>query len=481
MPKETQNKKWKWLIVCLFFAVLAVGFIIFRFFFYVNDALRRADLAALQDQGYQCIMLSFDPEPMTKEPIELFLGETCYKVQHRFRNLFDMGDFLEACGAERADRIYIGLDPVKIAKTYGNHASVCERIYRRELLDLMDRLNDTQFDILLHAPSLEEWSRKDEREFEESVEAYRVFVNLFSGRENVTVYFEGYEEWMIKNPANYQENRPVSDAMKQAVTYCYVNDTFRLYPDQFEDRFRQIRNLKNAFTGYENYRTLRDVDVIFFGDSVIGNADGTTSIPGVVGGLCDLPTYNVALSGTCASMGGFSTLCRNFLGKHYDSYPEDLAIYQGIRSFWEEEKGQEKVFVISFGINDYFKGVTIEEYRDALKEGVALLEEAFPDSAYVFVTPTHIYTPEFGDGSMRMDADGGTLEEYVEAMSAFAEELQAEGSPVAYLDNYHELDIREDNYREYLVDGVHPGIASNFLFGSRIAECIATQLADQNF
>ena len=104
-------------------------------------------------------------------------------------------------------------------------------------------------------------------------------------------------------------------------------------------------------------------------------------------------------------------------------------------------------FAVNFGLNDYFIGLPADDdaypynsksYAGALRLGVKLLKEAFPDADIFIMSPN--FTSYYGYGSIPQSENGGTLRDYVAAAKEAAADMN-----VHFLDNYTELGINRTN------------------------------------
>lgn len=114
-----------------------------------------------------------------------------------------------------------------------------------------------------------------------------------------------------------------------------------------------------AINAPASYSDLSDYDIVFFGDSVFGNYQDFASIPGVIGALTKASVHNRAIGGSSATQ----------------LTPDDKSFPSAVQRFLSEDtaeiSGEKKLcFVINYGLNDYFTGYTVEQYRDGLQAGM---------------------------------------------------------------------------------------------------------------
>ncbi len=483
-------KKKVCLIIMSLLALSAAALFYFRILYYTKDAQRASDLARINEEKPEGIMLSMMPtESYNAEDMGHFLGITAIKAEHRVENLYDIRDFLNAL-EESPDVVYLALDPVFIASRYGYHASFYERAYADTLLSAVRENADTSYRILLSYYSLAYWKTLSDKEREDAISAYRDFVNIFQAEPNVAVHFMGAEEWLIANPDNYETknscNEPVT---RYLIAITIASNNYKLNPENMEEKFSMIRTMAEgkstdpllAYCEPSAYPDLSDTDIVFFGDSVIGNFRGSSSIPGVVAGLSGAKTYNLGIGGTTATYrGGAGDV--SLLGVVEAFLNQNSSLFQGdyeqgaqdMKAFYDSRAGEGKsrdtYFIISFGLNDYFNGLPVDVpasdderfcYAGALRAAVVRLREGYPESRIILMTPN--YSAEFHGGMDINAPGGGQLSEYADAVFRVAAEMDAE-----VIDNFGGVGINADNMGAYITDGTHPNERGRYVIGRYI-------------
>ncbi len=242
-------------------------------------------------------------------------------------------------------------------------------------------------------------------------------------------------------------------------------------------------------------------DIVFLGDSVIGNG-GEESVVQVVANELGIPAFNGALGGSAMSVNGdmnwgsvtgnqwcMVRLTESIIYKdwqsqksamvyanYYNEFNQQMPPYfsERMEALMRVDFDNVKLLVIEHGTNDYNAGRKLDNkddlydvstYGGALRYSLKLLQEAYPDMTIVLVTPIYC---EFGenleDSCYEADFGGGTLEEYVELELEIAKEFG-----VFCIDAYHNSGIWEDNSKDYLADGVHLLPEGAFVLGQYIA------------
>ncbi len=246
--------------------------------------------------------------------------------------------------------------------------------------------------------------------------------------------------------------------------------------------------------------------VLFMGDSIMGQCRDETSIPWLVAERMGVPVVNGDFGGTTMSLQNregrdayywdglsFSQLAKAFAA-------QDLGGQQTIRTknyvtmhFGDIVDELDRVnfssvgtLVVCYGMNDYTTGSPIRNPEDsedaytmegAMRTGIRYLRQRYPKLRIVFVSPTYCWWFTDREGSVvdfceNHDFGGGHLEEYVEAQRKVARECGVE-----FLDLYHGYYPNEklEDWRLYTEDGIHPNEAGR----QKIAETLAAYLQNE--
>lgn len=485
----TSKNKWKikvflCLLLCAAAGILVLYLFERRIHHFRSDEVRRADIAALSGGDYDGLFLSmYVPEAFDAGDFDYYCAIPTVQAFHPFENLADIGDYLKQGLSYNANlsTVYIGLDPYAVSSLYGHHASFYAKDYANYLTDYVQFYPDTRFALLLPSYPLDYLRSLSDNEFEELVAACRNLVNIYSSYDNIVIYFMGYEEWLIANPGNYDNNAYNPDVAHTILLYTFRDDRYALTPDNTEERFARVAALVQAPpTVYPDYS---DYSIVFFGDSVIGNYRDSLSIPGAVAGLSGAHTYNLGLGGTSAcgnpntEVHTLNTIVDAFLEGDIYAFEETSTPYAGL-SDYQEEHTQNLCFLINYGLNDYFFGTPISSgdpldpytYTGAIRLAVSKLREAYPDCRIILATPN--FTSYFEAGKEIKSDVGGQLTDYVDAVLALAEELD-----VDCMNNYVNFGVDNQNHGLYLEDGCHPNVSLRYIYGQHIIEKLSDMLS----
>lgn len=465
------------IVVLLFTGILIV--LLPRFGDYNKQ--KKLDLEQLSTQEYNSIFCSmYSIENFAQEDFVTYRGFHTLKLSAVLRNTSDLKDYLSAAfsSGNSIENIYLGLDPEQIWTSSRKNINKWNSSVNEDILAYASAYPDVTFEVLLPAPSLEYWCQKSSEETEEILTTYDALISALGAHSNIIVYFMGGEQWLIANPANYCDLLTTNEVISQKLmlfTFCDHE-----YQITAETASAQLDNLRDYILREQSspteYPDLSPWDVVFFGDSIIGNYTGSFSVPGVVSGLSNAYTYNCAQGGIPASADpdcvlSFSSSVDYFIAQDASQIPGDGPFRDSMKKYVQDNhSGRNLCFVLNFGLNDYFGGHPVVNtdnpndnttYAGALRVGISKLQTAYPDATILLMTPT--FTSYFSNGTENASEKGGILTEYVEAAMQVADEMN-----VICMNNYTDLGIDENTALTYLADGCHLNETGRFLLAERI-------------
>ncbi len=468
----------KMIVIIAVNAVVAAGVLFFCWRY-----AYKADLRRLQQAEYDSAFFSMVPYRNIEEdavgPVFFmdYLGINTAAADRPMRDEGMLTDYLETVlGSENeVSHIYLELVPFKL------DSITC-------LNSLLETYPQTEFHILLAAPSMDYWTSQSERRTAAQMDAYTNLSTALLGYGNVELYFAGAQDWLIENPGNYTASMTLNGELLHHVallTYCdgiYGLD-FENYIDVFGELKNKVGLAKDAPAGAD----LSDWCLVFFGDSVIGNYTNSSSIPGAVASLSGCQAYNLGIGGTSAFWGQdsrfpFPEISEYFCQRDIAALNEGTFWRQEMEAYCEEKHdGKQICFVLNYGLNDYFCGCPIDDAQDpfnigtysgGLRSGIRKLLDAYPDAAIVLAAPT--FTTIFSSGQDIMSPVGGYLTDYVEAAEGVAREMN-----VIFMNNYAELGVDASSADVYLEDGVHLGDSGRFLYAQALIRLIEAQCDEE--
>lgn len=452
-------------------ALIALVILVFSFSIYFATAEQRADYKRIASEEYDTVFLSMYPiDTYQEEDFLHYRGMSVLKIPHSISSPSMLSRYMNriAKSGNVISTMYLGIRP--------------DLITMEELQDILLQYPSVTFEVILAYPDETYWAELSQANYEKLLTSYSRFLDAVPLAAYGNFYFWSATEWLVENPGNYENHFLVNEDI--ARTIMLNSDVDHGYNATAEN----AAVLSNALTAntltYRNspaaYPDLSDCDIVLFGDSVIGNYTDSASIPGVIHGLTGAAVYNCGFGGAQAAKSSdeeftLTDFVDAFFAGTPGALPEDKPIYEGILSYAaDSHEGRKQVFVINFGINDYYVGNRVYSadahdaatFSGALRTAAATILAHIPDAKIILCTPN--FTFRFAYGEEPLGPEGETFSDYADAVKAVASEMQLD-----VLDNFYDLKITPDNMSDYLeYDLVHPNAACRFIIGSRLVQLI---------
>lgn len=180
--------------------------------------------------------------------------------------------------------------------------------------------------------------------------------------------------------------------------------------------------------------------VICLGDSIWALDNGIDGIASIIEKKTELKMNNYAVSGTSTTQVGNSEI-------------DKASLSNRIKQLDKEELCSADYVILAYGLNDYYSGISLEEYGEALGKAVDTILSLNREVGICIIGPTNCLY--FQDGlAISTGADyrlaGGTLQEY----SRMAIKIAAEKG-VSFIDMQSKLPINRLTGNRYLTDATH--------------------------
>lgn len=431
---------------------------------------KQADIQNIKSGSYELVFLSMFPtDNYTCQPFTSRYGMNTLISSYEIPNYYVLEEYLqEIAETSGISLVYLGIRPDKIES--------------RKLAELLAAYPDITFEVLTAYPSMDYWLSLSESKCSQLLQAYEDCIRSVWNLENVSLYWFTGWEWLIGNPDNYEEEFLTTEEISSYIMYhmdtLYVYDLQR-DPSSDETPVAALKSLIEQYRAAPaQYCDLSGWNIVFFGDSVIGNYEGSASIPGVVGALTKADVYNMGLGGSCMTQGASLSLpeiLSVFLNGRPDQLPPDSMVRTGMTEYLQalnqpDATDRDVCFVINYGLNDYFSGqpmysqdpYDVHTFTGAVRSCVRMLREAYPQAPILLNTPNLV---SYFDNGTQPHYESYILVDYVNALKELAVELD-----LTLLDNYNELGFTEDNLGFYTDDGCHPNEIGRFLVGQKISQ-----------
>ena len=444
---------------------------------YFNDTVFQNNMIDLAAQKYDSFYYSFQNADI-KDPKDfpLFSGTNPIFI-HPSTNDYENINVLLAMAIEKEGikNVFFELDTV--ALTSGDGRSELDYIDK-----MIDKYSDVTFFITLGYPTTSYWRSLGEDERKKTITSYEEVIKALSHNDNILFFAPGSEKWLVEIKGNYPDGAPSEEVAYSILVTSVCNRMYTVDKTSVEAYEKELTELIDENIKYPN---LSDYELVFFGDSILGNYHGSLSIPGLAEGLSDCKSYNLGIGGTGATA-DFNDIADYFLGNTGSVRWENEEFEKEFARFKEEnDPSKKKIFVINYGVNDYFSGIpakagsgtpyedyTYDSYETAMKEGISKLKAAYPDCEVCIIAP--IYCDYFDSGKEIKSSVGSPLETYREVGKSVADEMG-----LMWLDSNTLIPIDSKNHKTYLVDGVHPTNDGLYLISRAIVKFLGKDTQEQ--
>jgi len=443
----------------------------YKNFDYFDDRIFQNNMVRIASEKYDSFYYSFlgssidDPGKFPE-----FFGTTPIFITPSDIEYEDTNVLLDAAAAKKDLKYaFFEIDPVAFWEGEGK----TEFEYFNKMIE---KHPDVSFFTILSYPSVSFWKSLSEDERKDTLDIYESCINTLTHNDNLLMYWPGNNKWLIENPGNYANEVPVSDVALNLLILTTCNRKYPVDKSSFSDEKDILLEIVKEDVKYPD---LSGKEIVFFGDSIMGNYHGSLSIPGESEGLSGADAYNLGIGGTSA-IGDFNRLVDAFLKSDSASDIEDEDFLSELKRFENEhDENKELYFVINYGVNDYFMGVPVhvntgspygdyayDSYEASMTDGIIKLKSTYPNAKIFILSP--IYTNYFEAGERIMSEVGAPLQTYRD-MGKFISEKQG----TEWIDSLNIIEINEDNYEKYLLDEVHPNYEGIYLISDSIIRYIA--------
>ncbi len=433
------------------------------------------DLVRITGEEYRRLHISmWDISYLTPDWYNLYYGSTIQYSNYKVKTPQELCNYLQTATSvnPEMDTIYLGIDPYELYKNYytsvyyDSEILTFEEYLEEKLFPIFEDNVNINFRLFLPVKPLKALAEESDDEIIQTYKNWYIFLMYLRLYPNVKAVYMGTEEWLVCNEASFKDdNSFVSDIGKQVHLFMYDKKDYVITPPELSaagetavSMAHKERNGDYHYNGFEGKK------IVFLGDSVFDySAQDSISIPGYVSKLTDTACYNLSVGGTTAASVGddsFSDVVKNL--------QEKQATGRDAKRFFNEVgSGDDAIFIIEYGINDYFQNTDTSDFKDGLTEGIRVLKENYPSCEVMLVSPYRIGA---SNGGEEPGEEGNMLSTYVTAMEDVSEEEN-----VLYLDLFNNSGITFENSGDFLTDAVHPNINTNLYLARMIVESMVEQ------
>lgn len=425
------------------------------------------DLTKLKKEEYDTVFVSMYPiDYYEEEDYAALRGMDIVKCSNEISHSILFRVYMKwiAMAGKPVTTVYLGVDPVKTNP--------------KDIIDLAQSYPGISFEIIYMHPQISYWTQMNDSKYGKTFSKYKELALNLMATPNVRMYLFSGQEWLICNPLNYSNQNTTNPE----VSYLLMGVSDYLHPylltaENMEFMFADAYDVINKYREQPIlYPDAHNYDIVFVGDSIFGNYTDSTSIPQVVSALSGASIYNCGVGGISAATIENTPLSANIvvdalLSGDATNLPVSDYLSSQITAFANREEKEKIMFVLNYGLNDYFNGIMIDgaspedesTFMGAYRAIIKKIKLKYPNAQIMLCTPTFTITVE----------EEKKEENYLkEAMFADAVKTLAEENNGLILDNFKEMPINNDNWKEYLSDGVHLNEQGRYLFAQRLVLCI---------
>lgn len=377
------------------------------------------------------------------------------------------------CGSlntlERDDypsRLLLGLDPYAIfLQSCSNEVTYRKNI--EFICDLADNNPYTLIYVYLPEDSAERWNSLSGKELSDARLAYIQMVRIFTEFPNIWVYYHSSDEWVLFSESI--RSGTANGAIREDVIDHYMvsdiadlDTTYMLNQANVNEVINDVITLSEKYDETRlSYADLSEKKVVFLGDSVIGNYRNETSIPAFFADMTGAETYNLGIGGISGTgindpsttLGtAFAFITGNTSLDEFDKKCRGMASYNSFRLVGNDIRGTDGsgyIFVIEYGLNDYFSGLPVNEFSDSMTDAVRYIKNAYPEARILMLSPG--YVGAFNNGTTINSDEGSVLSEYRTAVEEIANSCHCD-----LLSLTDDFGFTQDEIYSYLLaDAVH--------------------------
>ncbi|MBO6006984.1 MAG: SGNH/GDSL hydrolase family protein, partial [Lachnospiraceae bacterium] len=215
-----------------------------------------------------------------------------------------------------------------------------------------------------------------------------------------------------------------------AADHVLTSDNVNTIMDETIERARRYEDIRNS------YADLSGKDVYFIGDSIFGNFRDETAVSSFFRDMTGAQVYNLGEGGMAAvsaanSSSDIGSALNYLLGKErLETFSTRCYEFKSYYSYWnaadrlKETKGENSIFIVEFGLNDYFTGKSADEFRSAMNRIITELKSTYPKAEILVLSPGFIRM--YNDGTTLISETGSVLQAYRDITTEVAAQQNCE-------------------------------------------------------
>ncbi len=395
--------------------------------------------------GQDYIAFGFD-SCITDNVFTMFFGYDPVNVPEPIHSIRMMEKYVSLTLGECEDPTFpsyvvLGIDP------YAAFLQSCSNrnLFQDNLSFVTELANahpDSRFGIILPEDSAFKWNSLSYEARTDARLSYILLVRQFAESSNIRVFYYPIEEWVLYSDCirTGGPDSPIKEGIydhllaenlaSESAGFLLTKENVNDVMDSVIERAAEIDSV------YSSYADLTGKKVMFLGDSIFGNFRDESSVSSFFRDMTGAVTYNLGQGGMCAVNIANPNEPLGMAFIHLTGYLDRTAFDSAFSSYYSygdfglataalaDSQGEDSIFVVEYGLNDYFSGIPVEDYRNAMNRIVSELKSAYPASRILVLSPGYIAM--YDNGDMPLNEESGQLSEYRVAAYEVAMENGAE-------------------------------------------------------
>ena len=384
--------------------------------------------------GPAFIAYTFDSN-ITDEVFTTYFGYDKFDIPKPIRSIRIMKEYISGTLEECSDDdfpsyVVLGIDP---------YAAFRQSCSDRELyLHNLDFIGDmasshpaSLFFVILPEDHAYRWNSLTEDKKADVRLSYILLVRHLADNLNIRFFYYSLEEWVLYSECIRESGAgsPIREDIYEHLLALDVSDPdygFQMTKDTVNSLMDSMLEMADSYSEVrDSYADLTGKKVLFLGDSIFGNFRDETSVPAFFRDMTGAKVYNLGRGGMdsvgvvnpASGMGtAFSYLMGQADRESFDRVFSDSDSYGAFRLAATDlagTDGKDSVFIVEYGLNDYFNGVSVDDYRKALEKIVSDIKGSYPAAQILILSPGYIHM--YNDGEMSLSEHSSPLQDYRDA------------------------------------------------------------------
>lgn len=432
-------------------------------------------ISEFKKDSFDSVMISMFDIPYTSENFEHFLAQNTYVFDESIKYSSEVSKIPSVVDAlaknENTEKyVYLCIDPITLSEFAGDRKKIRSYI-SKNIGDPVFEHPEITFEFCFPYYNIAHYVSLSDEEISSFCVAASAFSNVVSDYPNALIDFPSDEPWLLENEYIFEEGSgciPKADEIERVFANIFVDRNYAESADNIPAVTNNFISYLSSYSVEKNeYPDLSGKNIVILGDSIFAIAKDDTSIHSAFTNYSGADVICKAIGGSPASVVEGSGL--GIFGGELNDLDSLKTEISGIVG-----NGEETIFIIEFGLNDYFIGAKTENpddkydpstYCGALRTGIEKLQKEYPGSPIIMMAPGYITV--FDGEATSFTGEGPVLTDYRNSCRSVCEEYD-----LLLFDIESETGITAETEGVILADGVHYNENGRLIIGKALLRFI---------